>query len=136
MTIGNPEQFKFKILTTGQDEVDKRKPCVLNPLNLEKLLKWIDAQNLDEATKNELKKSASGYPHQALGTWRKNYSRHVANAQAKLKKLPKTKPVRPELGEEPTEKLDEKSHKKDFGSIKSYLDNEFDEFENPGEDQG
>lgn len=132
MTVGNTEEFQFKMITSGREEVDKRKPCELNPLTIEKLLKWIDAQQIDESTKQELKKSASKYPHQALGAWRKNYSKHVANAQAKLRKKPKPKPVRPELGEEP---MENRNGKKNFGSIKECFDNEFDEFENPGEDQ-
>lgn len=135
MTVENTEGFKCKIISTGREEVDKRKPCELNPLTIEKLLKWIDAQQIDDMTKQELKKSASKYPHQALGTWRKNYSKHVVNAQVKLRKKPKSKPVQPELGEESMEnKNDGKNFnsKKDFNSIKEYFNNEF---ENPSEDK-
>jgi len=131
MSVGNPEQFKFKILTTGREDVDNRKPCNLTPLNLEKLLKWIDAQRIDENTKRELKKSASNYPHQALETWRKNYSKHVASAQAKLKKLPKTKPPVEELGDEPMELRNGKSIE-DTKIYDDFESNFTDEFENPG----
>jgi len=115
MSVGNPEQFNFKILTTGREDVDNRKPCNLSPLTLEKLLKWIDKQTVDENTKRELKKSASNYPHQALGSWQKNFSKHVATAQAKLKKIVKTtpKPKLPELGDELLEHIDEREICKD-----------------------
>lgn len=132
MSVGNPEQFKFKILTTGREDVDNRKPCNLTPLNLEKLLKWIDAQRIDENTKQELKKSASNYPHQALGVWQKNYSKHVAAAQAKLKKLPKTKPPVAELGDEPTERRNESQSIEDTKSYDDFESDFADEFENPG----
>lgn len=151
MSVGNPEQFKFKILTTGREDVDNRKPCDLTPLTLEKLLKWIDVQRIDENTKSELKKSASKYPHQALGAWRKNYAKHVAAAQAKVKtakpvKAPK--PKLPELGDEPMEYRNERDLCKDFCKDKSEAEEcksiEFhddfdtdilDEFENSGGDQ-
>lgn len=101
------EHFDFKIGIIGQDE---RKPCNLRPLNLDKLLLWIDAQKVDEALKVELKKSASGYPHQALSAWRKNYVKHVMTAQEKLRSIPKPKMPIKELGEETDEK---NSSKKD-----------------------
>lgn len=144
MSVGNPEQFKFKILTTGREDVDNRKPCNLTPLTLEKLLNWIEAQRIDENVKLELKKSASNYPHQALGTWRKNYSKHVATAQAKLKKIAKTtpKPKLPELGDEPPEYRNERDICKDNSKeAEEYKSTEFnddfesnfiDEIENPG----
>lgn len=130
------EQFQFKILTTGRAEVDKREPCNLRPLNLEKLLKWIDHQPTEQNIKIELKKSASAYPHQALGAWQKNYSKHVATAQAKLRKMPKPKLPVVELGDEPLENYNEKRHE-NYKDIKSSFDTIANEFEpDSGGDQG
>lgn len=138
MTVGNPEQFKFKLITSGREDVDNRKPCNLNPLTLEKLLKWIDAQRLEEPVKIELKKSASNYPHQALGTWQKNYSKHLSSAQAKLKKTPKPKPPIQELGEEMENRNERESYENENHKNRKHsefdddLESNFtDEIENP-----
>lgn len=85
MTVGNPENFKVKLITSGREEVDKRIPCNLNTLTLDKLYKWIDSQQTNSLIKQELKKSASRFPQQALGAWQKNYIKHLSKAQAKLR---------------------------------------------------
>ena len=80
------EKFDFKFQNISADGVEKTsRSCNLRPLNLQKLFKWIDSQPIDENLKVELKLSASKYPHQALDKWQKNYARHVAIAQKKLK---------------------------------------------------
>ena len=84
MSVGNPEAFKIQ-LTTGRPEVDNRKPCDLSNLTLKKLCEWIDRQNVSLIVKEELKKSASRFPHQALKAWRKGYSKHLALVQRKLR---------------------------------------------------
>jgi hypothetical protein len=85
MSTNNAEGFNFKVLTMGRDEVDRRKPCNLNPLTLSKLFEWIESKSIDHRLKEQLKKSASKYPQQALPVWQKNYSRHVAAAQLLLR---------------------------------------------------
>lgn len=110
----NPESFKFKVITTGRQDVDKRRPSNLNPWSLEKLVKWINAQPLDEKIKLELVKSASAYPHQALGVWRKNYEKNLTIAQAKYQKI-KPKVI--------VEEIEEKNLDIDLTLL--------DEFENP-----
>jgi len=85
MTVGNPENFRVKLVSSGREEVDKRVPCDFSNLTLDKIFKWIDSQPVSELIKKELKKSASRYPHQALITWKKDYIKHLSKAQAKLR---------------------------------------------------
>lgn len=73
--------FKFKMISKeGSQRLDN-----LRPLNLKKLFTWIDSQTQNERLREQLKKSASAYPHQALARWQKNYNLNVAKAQAVLK---------------------------------------------------
>ena len=73
--------FKFKMISKeGSQRLDN-----LRPLNLKKLFLWIDAQTSSERLREQLKKSASAYPHQALARWQKNYNLNLAKAQAVLK---------------------------------------------------
>lgn len=85
MTVGNPENFRVKLVSSGREEVDKRVPCDFSNLTLDKVLKWIDSQQVSELVKKELKKSASRFPHQALSTWKNDYIKHLSKAQAKLR---------------------------------------------------
>ena len=62
--------FKFKMISAEPG----KPPTNLRPLNLKKLYLWIDAQTTNERLREELKKSASSYPHQALARWQKNYN--------------------------------------------------------------
>ncbi len=84
MTVGNPENFKIKI-KTGREEIDNRRPCDFNNLTLKKLFSWIDSQQISSALKSELKRSASGFPHQALSSWQNNFEKHLSKAQARLR---------------------------------------------------
>lgn len=101
MSSNNTENLGFKVLTMGREEVDSRRPCNLRPLTLQKLYAWIDDKRIDSRLKEELKKSAASYPQQALSTWQKMYSQHLAKAQNTLKKKPAPPPVSVvELGDE------------------------------------
>lgn len=85
---------------------EKRNPCNLSPITLEKLLIWIDAkEGIDEKVKELLKKMASTYPESALATWQKSFNKYLAKAQSIILKTPK-KFV--ELGDEESD-IDEKS---------------------------
>lgn len=85
MTVGNPENFKVKLISTGREEVDKRVPCDLTNLTLDKLFKWIDSQQISNLIKQELKKSASRFPQQTLNVWKKDYMKHLSKAQSRVR---------------------------------------------------
>jgi hypothetical protein len=132
MSTNNTENLGFRILTMGREEVDARRPCNLRPLTLEKLNAWIDAKRIDSRLKEELKKSAASYPNQALFTWQKMYSKHLAKAQNTLqdKPAPPSPVSAVELGDEPYIKRDDREEN-------NIPDNDFDDgWENPGKDQG
>lgn len=106
--LNNAESLGFKVVSMGRDEVDHRRPCNLRPLTLVKLCNWIDNKRIDARLKVELKRMASTYPQQALATWQRLYSKHLATAQNMLKDNavpPPTTAV--ELGDEPSNKRDE-----------------------------
>jgi hypothetical protein len=91
----NAEQFKFKIIQSGNTEFDKRKPCNFKVISLEEIIKWIDNQfSLDEDVKSELKKSVQSYPQDALSKWSKNYLHHLEKAQANVRKKQKTNSIK------------------------------------------
>lgn len=98
----NAEGMNFKVVTMGRPEVDERQPCNFLPTTLRGLLAWIDAQStLEEPVKQELKKMASAYPNQALSSFRRNFSRHLARARKIVRdSLPL---YENELGEEPAQ---------------------------------
>jgi hypothetical protein len=129
------EQFKIKVLTTGRPDVDKRRPCNLNPLSLQKLLDWIDLQPTEENIKVELKKSAANYPHDALPGWQRNYEKHVAKIMVKNQKLQQQQLLK-EKNEKKAFKID---HFSDLPPISNRLDDLIsfpnqsllDEFEQP-----
>lgn len=122
MSTNNTEGINFKVSSMGREEVDNRPPCNLRPLTLSKLHAWIDGKSIDSRLKEELKKSASKYPQQALSTWQKRYSKHLANAQNALMKKPVTS-IAPivELGDEPQNTIVE-----DLMNVPK--NNEFDDF--------
>jgi hypothetical protein len=130
MSTNNTESLGFKVLTMGREEFDARQPCNLRPMTLARLHAWIDSKTIDVRLKAELKKSSAAYPQQALGTWLKMYSRHLATAQNSLQ----DKPVAPkeflvELGDEPEREIYEEENNVPFND-------EFDAgFENPSKDQ-
>ena len=83
MTVGNPENFRVKLISSGREDVDRRVPCDLSNLTLDKLFKWIDSHQVRAVVKEELKKSASRFPHQTLNVWKNDYLKHLSKAQAK-----------------------------------------------------
>lgn len=86
------DQVHFQIYTNNVEiDARNRNPCNFKPLTFEKLSKWIDTLKVSDEVKEELKKSAGNYPHQALSNWKKNYTKHLAKAQAKFRKSPKPK---------------------------------------------
>lgn len=93
MTVGNPENFKVKLVTSGREEVDKRIPCDFSNLTLDKVFKWIDSQQLSGSIKQELKKSASRFPQQTLMSWKNDYMKHLARAQSKLRNQEKKRKI-------------------------------------------
>lgn len=133
MSTNNTENLGFKVLTMGREEVDGRRKSNLRPLTLEKLHAWIDNKRIDSRLKEELKKSAAAYPQQALSTWQRMYSQHLAKAQNMLKKRPAPPPVNAvELGDEPTIKKETHEEENNVPA-----NDEFDfGWKNPGQDQG
>lgn len=109
MSANNTENIGFKVSTMGREEVDLRNPCNLQPVTLAKLFNWIDSKSIDVLLKVELKKSASSYPQQALGTWVKMYSRHLATAKKHLQKQ-KSIVNKVELGDDPKIEKHEKEN--------------------------
>jgi hypothetical protein len=84
MSTQNAEGLKFRVVSTGNPTVDRRKPCKLRVLTQEKLQAWIESQQLDARVKQHLKLMAGQYPQQALEAWVKNYNYHLAKAQEKV----------------------------------------------------
>lgn len=93
-TMKNTEGINFKIELPGE----KRKPCKLQYLTLDQLIRWINAQNIDEAVKEELIKKAKGYPNFALSSFKKNFPTHLSKAQKVVRD--KTPLYTKELGED------------------------------------
>lgn len=121
MSTNNTENLGFKVLTMGREEFDARTPCNLRPMTLAKLHAWIDDKNIDVRLKAELKKSSSAYPQQALGTWLRMYSRHLATAQNALQdKLSNPKEILVELGDEPERIIHEESNNVPFNEEFDY----------------
>jgi len=110
MSTNNTENLGFKVLTMGREEVDSRRPSNLRPLTLQKLQAWIDNKRIDSRLKEELKKSAATYPQQALSTWQKMYSQHLAKAQNALRQKPAPPSPVVELGDEPRKVENEKEN--------------------------
>ena len=97
MATNNAENFKFKVVSTGNSDVDGRKPCKLVRVTLEKVCAWIDAKKLDKSVTDELKKSAGTYPENALETWLKNFGTHVSRARRLIAKRGKPAQASPGL---------------------------------------
>lgn len=76
-SLNNAESLNFKVTIPG----DERKPCNFKVLTLEKLTKWVNSQNIDQAVKEELIKKARTYPTFALPSFKKNFSIHLSKAQ-------------------------------------------------------
>lgn len=118
--MNSTESVGFKVVTMGRDEIDNRSPSNLRPLTLAKLHEWIDAQPLDVRMKEQLKKMAGSYPQQALGSWKKNYRKHLAKAQNFLK----NKKANVEL--EGVSSISEKKSTVETDDFQMPLSNEFD----------
>ncbi len=93
MSVRNTEGFRFTVVTTGNADVDSRKPTKLRHTTLDSLLRAIDAKSMDEQVKEELKKMAKGYPEQALESWKKNFNLHVQRARQKVRDRNKPLPA-------------------------------------------
>lgn len=93
MATNNTEALNFKVTATGNSDADERKPCNLHRLTLEKVHKWLDARELDDATKKRLKKMCSMYPEEALENWLNNFTIHLSRAREYLAKNTKPKTV-------------------------------------------
>ena len=91
MSVRNTEGFKFSVVTTGNADVDSRKPTKLRHTTLDSLLRAIDGKQMDEQVKEELKRMAKGYPEQALESWKKNFNLHVQRARQKVRE--RNKPI-------------------------------------------
>jgi hypothetical protein len=109
MSTNNTESLRFKILTTGREEFDNRQKSNFRPMTLQRLYDWIDAKNLDDAVKKELKKSAGNYPQQALESWQKKFDTHLSHIQVQLRRVANAKanPSKYELGDEPKDEIGE-----------------------------
>lgn len=77
-SLSNAESMNFKVTIPGDD---RRKPCNFKVLTLEKMVKWIDDQNVEQAVKEELIKKARTYPTFALPSFKKNFTIHLSKAQ-------------------------------------------------------
>ena len=107
MSTNNTESLRFKILTTGKEELDNIQKSNFKPMTLQRLYDCIDAKNLDEAVKKELKKSAGNYPQQALESWQKKFDTHLSHVQVHLRRLANAIPLKYELGDEPKDEIGE-----------------------------
>lgn len=77
MSTQTGEGVNFKVVAEG----DNRRPsCNFRVLTLEKLVKWIDNQDLDPIVKEELIKKAGSYPSGSLSSFRKNFQIHLSKA--------------------------------------------------------
>jgi hypothetical protein len=115
MTVGNPENFRVNLISSGKEEIDRRVPCDFSNLTLDKVFKWIDSQQVNELIKSELKKSASRYPQQALKAWKNDYIRHLSRAQTKIRNSRKKE----------VKDIEEKNPQ----NLSVPLDNDFDNFD-------
>jgi hypothetical protein len=108
----NPDSIKFSI-SNGQN----RKNEYFQNITLKKVIFWIDQKDIDQETKNELKRMVSRYPHHALERWINNYTKNVSNARKNLRSrnkttnLPKTED---EFLKKTKNSFDEDSHNGNF----------------------
>mgnify|MGYP003335381198 CR=1 FL=1 len=91
------ENFKVKI-STGNNDVDSRMPCDFRNITIKSVFKLIDSKDLPIEIKEELKKMASKYPHQALDGFIKGMERNIVAAQKTvMKKQIESPPEKKEL---------------------------------------
>lgn len=125
--MSSTESIGFKVVTMGRDDVDSRLPTNLKSLTLANLLEWIDSQPIDDRLKQELKKAASKYPQQALGSFKKNFRKHLTQASIKnqaSKSQPKVELV--ELAEESEDSEIERTFNESDFTDKVPFNDEFD----------
>jgi hypothetical protein len=87
MATNNAEGINFKIVSTGNHQFDNRRPTKLVHLTLEKVLRFIDAKQLDVHVAALLKKTVNAYPENALENWVNNFSIHLSNARKKVQAM-------------------------------------------------
>lgn len=78
--MNETERVKFR-LSAGRDEIDKRVPCNFKILTLNDVDKIIDEKEIDEKTKEELKKMARKYPFQALPIFIRNIDKNISKVR-------------------------------------------------------
>jgi hypothetical protein len=76
-SMNSAENLNFKVVIPG----DERKPCNFKTVTLDKVVKWINGQNVEQSVKEELIKKARTYPSGSLSSFRKNFSKHLSKAQ-------------------------------------------------------
>lgn len=85
MSTNNAENFNFKINNLADNRSTKpnkkKEKRVLRPPTLKFIFDTIDKKDYDPLVKEELKKSASNYPHHGLQRWIDNYDQFLAKAR-------------------------------------------------------
>lgn len=85
MSTNNAENFNFKINNLADNRSSKpnkkKEKRVLRPPTLKFIFDTIDKKDYDLAIKEELKKSASSYPHHGLQRWIDNFDQFLAKAR-------------------------------------------------------
>lgn len=85
MSTNNAENFNFKINNLADNRSSKpnkkKEKRVLRPPTLKFIFDTIDKKDYDAAVKEELKKSASNYPHHGLQRWIDNFDQFLAKAR-------------------------------------------------------
>lgn len=76
-SMNSAENLNFKVVIPGNE----RKSCNFKVLTLDKVVGWINNQDLDQEVKEELIKKAGTYPNSSLLSFRKNFSKHLSKAQ-------------------------------------------------------
>ena len=95
--MNNAENLNFKVVVPG----DERKACNFKVLTLDKVVTWLNNQNLDQKVKDELIKKARTYPTSSLSSFKKNFSKHLSKAQKVVRD--KTPLYNKELGDDDAE---------------------------------
>jgi len=75
--MNETEKFKFR-LSANKEENEKRVPSNLKILTLNEVIKIIDEKEIEESTKEKLKKMARNYPFQALSNFIKNIDKNIS----------------------------------------------------------
>jgi hypothetical protein len=80
--MSEPSRLSISVSTDSA----RRTTHVGKMLTLERLVEYIEKQGLDEYTTKGLIEEASKYPHQALGTFRRNFNLMIQRVRARRKK--------------------------------------------------